>query len=435
LDALKNLSGVEYILGLHREEDFINADLIIKNPAVPDDSSFLKIAQDHKVPIETDVGIFFELCHGIIIGVTGSRGKSTTASLIHQFLKNKYPDTILAGNIRASVLEKLNEIKKTTLVVLELSSWQLNGLAKHEKSPQVAVITNIIPDHLNRYKSMEDYIADKKLIFKFQKPNNFLILNYDDETLRSFPPEAKSRIYYYSALNSQALTSPEDLPQASQESRIGAYASSGKIFFGAAKEKIAETSHIKLLGEHNLANILAATTVARLYDVPAKSIRKIIKEFPGLEGRLQLIQEVRGVKYINDTTATIPEATIAAISTLTDHYSLNRDQLILIAGGADKNLNFEELAKLITDKTKAVFLLDGSATHKLKREIKKQILSQNHPLIIKNFNNIEKAVISASKIAKRDDIVLLSPSCASFGLFRHEFERGEKFNQAVEKLN
>ncbi|OGZ34443.1 MAG: UDP-N-acetylmuramoylalanine--D-glutamate ligase [Candidatus Portnoybacteria bacterium RBG_19FT_COMBO_36_7] len=439
LDALRIFKGIRYVLGQHREEDFKNTDLVIKNPAVPDDSKYLKIARAAGVPVETDIGIFFELCPGQIIGVTGSRGKSTTAALIHQFLKAKHPDTVLAGNIRMSVLEKLQEIQRTTLVVLELSSWQLNGLAKHKKSPKMAVMTNFMPDHQNRYRSMKKYLEDKKIIYKFQTAKDFLILNYDDETLKKLVPEVKSKIYYYSA-DAQAVTELENLPKTNQETRIGARLSGDKIFFGAAKEPIAAMPDIKLLGEHNLHNILAAVTVARLFNVPVRIIKKILQEFPGLQGRLELVSEINGIKYFNDTTATIPEATIAAIEALTNRYSLAANQLILIAGGADKNLNFSELARLITKKTKAVLLLAGTATHKLGSEIKKHIFALNQnkksrsKLIIKIFNNLPFAVTFASKIAEKEDIILLSPGCASFGMFRHEFERGEIFNDAVASL-
>jgi len=441
LDGLRSFHGIRYVLGQHREEDFKNTDLVVKNPAVPDDSKFLKIARQAGVPIETDIGIFFELCPGPIIGVTGSRGKSTTASLIYQFLKPKHPDTVLAGNIRMSVLEKLQEIQPTTLVVLELSSWQLNGLAKHQKSPKVAVMTNIMPDHLNRYQSMEDYLADKKIIYKFQDAKDFLVLNYDDETLRKLVPEVKSKIYYYSA-DTQAIAELERLPKTSQEMRIGARLADGKIFFGAAKEPVATVSDIKLLGSHNLQNILAAVSVARLFNVPARTIKKVLQEFSGLQGRLELVREINGIKFFNDTTATIPEATIAAINSLGKPDAKN---LILIAGGADKNLNFNELARLITKKTKAVLLLAGTATHKLEIAIKKQMVnvpdtsnkakSGQQKFILKIFNNLPSAVGFAAKLAKNGDIVLLSPACASFGMFRHEFERGEAFNQAVLNLN
>jgi len=436
LFALSHLKNIRYVLGQHREEDFINTDLIIKNPAVPDDSKFLKIAKNHNVPIETDIGIFFELCQGTIIGVTGTRGKSTTASLIYQFLKAKHPDTVLAGNIRMSVLEKLAQIKKTTFVILELSSWQLNGLIYHKKSPQVAVITNIMADHLNRYGSMDDYIADKKNIYNFQSNKDFLILNYENEILKNLAPEAKSKIYYYST-DASVLAETEKMPKTEQESRIGAHLAGDQIFFGASKEKITQISDIKILGHHNLSNVLAAVTVARLFNVPSRTITDALKNFPGLEGRLQLIKEVIGVKYINDTTATTPDATIAAINALTNpskHLPLTTNHLILIAGGADKNLDFENLAELINQKVKAVMLLEGTATKKIEDEIKKDAHLRKLRLIIKKFNNLEKAVIAASKLAKNGDIVLLSPACASFGMFRHEFERGEKFNNAVNYL-
>lgn len=443
LEALINFNGIKYVLGQHREEDFIDTDLVIKNPAVPDDSRFLKIAKDHGVPVETDIGIFFELCSGHIIGVTGTRGKSTTASLIYQLLKQKHPDTILAGNIRMSVLEKMSQIKKSTLVVLELSSWQLNGLARHKKSPQVAVMTNIMPDHLNRYDSMDDYIADKKLIYKFQKTQNFLVLNYDDKIIKTLAPEVKSKIYYYST-DAQSIAELEKLPKTSQDARVGAHITGGSIFFGAGKQKIADVAEIKILGKHNLGNVLAAATVACLFNLPSKTIKKTLQEFTGLDGRLQLIKDIKGVKYINDTTATIPEAVIAAIEAVTDvsgYPSIHTRRLagadknlILIAGGADKNLNFEELAGIIVEKTKAVILLEGTATEKLESAIKKQMLIARSRPLIKKFKNMEKAVISASRLAKNGGVVLLSPGCASFGMFRHEFERGSAFNDAVNKL-
>lgn len=437
IDGLRHLKGISYVLGQHRKEDFINTDLIIKNPAVPDDSPFTKIALEHKVPVETDIGIFFELCEGQIIGVTGSRGKSTTASLIYQFLRAKHPDTVLAGNIRMSVLEKLQQIKKTTLVVLELSSWQLNGLANHKKSPQVAVMTNIMRDHQNRYDSISLYVEDKKVIYKYQDSKDFLVLNYDDPILKKLAPEAKSKIYYYSQ-DANAITELENMPKTNQETRIGAHLAGGKIYFGAGKEKIAEAGDIKIPGAHNISNALAAITVARLFNVPARIIKQELSAFDGLQGRIQLIKEANGVKYINDTTATIPEATIAAINALTEHLPPNSKHLILIAGGADKELNFDELAKLIAEKAKAVYLLNGTATPKLEEAIKKQALSANikiGKISVRKFASMKAAVATAAKTARYEDIVLLSPACASFGMFRHEYERGERFNEAVTSLN
>ena len=199
IDKLKGYT-VKYDFGQHRSEDFINTDLIVKNPAVSDKSRYLQIAKENKVTIETDIGIFFELCPAPIIGVTGSKGKSTTVTLIGEFLKQKYSDVVLAGNIRTSALDVFSSIKKSTLVVLELSSWQLAGLHSHKKSPRYAVLTNILPDHLNSYKSMESYIADKKEIFRWQKSKDILVLNYDDKVVRAMADDAtKSQVFYYTS--------------------------------------------------------------------------------------------------------------------------------------------------------------------------------------------------------------------------------------------
>ncbi len=376
---------VKYVLGRHRAEDFKNTDLIIKNPAVPKDSKYLKIARKNKVPIETDIGLFFELCPSKkIIGITGTKGKSTTATLIAKLLKARYK-VVLAGNIRASVLEKLPR-GKNTIVVLELSSWQLEDLKQHKKSPHIAVMTNIMPDHLNRHTGMRDYIEAKKLIFKFQKPEDFLILNNDDKVVREFAKETKAQVISYSK-----------------------------------KQAVKYLKHTKLLGEHNLSNISAAATVAKLFKIPSLSIKKTLKNFKGIEGRLEFIRKIKGVKYYNDTTATTPEAAIAALK------SFSRDKVILIAGGADKNLNFKKFAKEVLDRVKKLILLPGTATKKIKKEIK----TENFAIEI---NNMKEAVKKAIEMAERGDIVLLSPGCASFGLFQHEFDRGKQFKTRVKNL-
>lgn len=429
LEKLKNLS-IEYVLGKHRIEDFTEADMVIKNPAVPEDSKFLKAARDKKIPVESDVGIFFELCPAPIIGVTGTKGKSTTAAVLAQILSKKFPQVILAGNIRSSVLEKLPEITKDSIVILELSSWQLADAKEHKISPSLALVTNILADHLNRYKNLEDYIADKKLIYRFQTPKDYLFLNYADPLLKNFAAETKSRVYFYSA-NGDELVRAE-LPNLKQEPRIGAYAKGDKIYFGVKHEKICTLKDIKLAGQHNLNNILAAISVAKLYDIANQKIKLVLQKFEGLEGRLQLIAEVKGVKYINDTTATAPDAAISAINTITKQY-LSQDEaepkkhIILISGGADKNLDFTELGKLIGEKCKLLILLPGTATAKIKTAVGQKIP-------FSRAADMSKAVSQAAKLAKPDETVLLSPGCASFGLFRHEFERGEKFNEAVQLL-
>lgn len=385
LNKLKKYTKIKYILGRHRIGDFKNADLIIKNPGVPKESKYLQIARKNNVPIETDVGLFFEYCPSEkIIGVTGTKGKSTVATLIANLLATKY-QVVLAGNIRTSVLEELPKINKNAVIILELSSWQLEDLKDHKKSPWIAVITNIMQDHLNRYRGIKDYIEAKKLILKFQKADDFLILNKDDAIVRNFAKNARGRVIFYS--QKQALK-----------------------YFGRSK----------LVGKHNLSNLSAALAVAKLLKIPDSSINKVLREFKGIEGRLELIKQSRGVKYYNDTTATTPEAAIAALKMFRN--------IILIAGGADKSLNFKELAKIIAKRVKSLILLPGTATLKLRKEMEKFTVPTFE------IRSMKDAVKKAGKLAKRGDIVLLSPGCASFGLFQHEFDRGKQFQKCIEEL-
>ena len=441
LKQLKDLSAspnqgkhIEYVLGRHRLEDFTDTELVIKNPGVPDNSEFLAAARAKGIPIESDIGIFLELCPAPIIGVSGTKGKSTTATLIANIFSQHFPQVILAGNIRQSALTKLSEITKDTIVVLELSSWQLADAKEHKKSPYVAIITNILEDHLNRYNTFQDYVEDKKLIHKFQKDKDYLFLNFADQLSRELSKEVKSRIYFYSTDGSTLLK--EELPKINQKARLGAYAKSQKIYYGAAQEEICDVKDVKLIGQHNLANVLAAVSVADLYNVPREKIKKALREFKGLAGRLQLIAEKDGVKFINDTTATAPDAAIAAIHAVSAHYFPDRvkkgqtkeKHLVLIAGGADKDLDFTKLGETIADHIKAVVLLEGTATPKLTQAITK-------PEIIKGTtDNMIKAVKLARSSASDGDIILLSPGCASFGLFKHEFDRGQKFNEAINSL-
>jgi len=439
-ESLKQLKGesVKYIFNQHRPEDFINTDLVIKNPAVSDKSKYLALAREHKVPIETDIGIFFELCPASIIGVTGSKGKSTVATLIARFLAKEHSKVILAGNIRSSVLRKLNKINKESLIVLELSSWQLAGLRPHRKSPHCAVITNILPDHLNRYKSIDEYIEDKKEILRWQKSKGYSILNYDDKIVRSFAQGVKSQVFYYSQDN--GITSNLE------KERLGAFVKGEKIFMenpvkpfpdqdsaSLSDKKIKEIcslDDISLKGKHNIDNVLAAVTVAKLYQVSNKSIKKVLNKFKSLEGRLELVKIINGVKYINDTTATIPEACLAALNSFPSN-----KRIILIAGGNDKNMDFSQLAEMVNKKVKKIIFLEGTATSKFKKALEEQIELTNSQLkVIGPLSSMEQAVAEAEREAEEKDIVLLSPAATSFGLFRHEFERGEAFVKAVNDL-
>lgn len=408
-ESVGKLKGlpIEFVLGGHRKEDFSAADLIIKNPDVSDSSPYLEIARKNNVKIETDVSIFFKLSKAFVIGVTGSKGKTTTAWLIYHVLKKRYPELLIAGNIGVSPLKYLSQIKKNGKIILELSSFELEGL---RQSPQIAIFTNILKDHLNRYASMSDYINAKKAMFKYQKEQDFLILNYDDEIVRGFEKEAKSKVYFYSA---------KQKPQPT-----GCYLREDKVFFKQRKKMTLDIKDFKLFGNHNVSNMLAAITVCKVMKMPCKDISSQIKTFKGVPYRQEFIKEINGVKYFNDTAATMPDAAVEAIKTFRARFKSNK--IILIAGGQNKNLDFKEMANAIKEKIDFLILLPGTATDILKSELGK------------NFKAVEvgsmaSAVLKAKVLAKKDDIVLLSPGAASFNLFKNEFDRGDKFNEELKK--
>lgn len=367
IDKLKKYK-INFVLGRHRKEDFINADIVIKGPGVPSTSPYLDLARKNKVLIDTDVGIFFELCKNPIIGITGSKGKSTTAALLYNVLKKKFKNVLLGGNIGVSVLSLVSKIKKDSIVVLELSSWQLEGLLPHKKSPHIAIITNIFPEHLNRYKSFEEYMEAKKIIFKFQKKDDYLILNRD---LKKYNFVSKSKIIYFSGKTEEAVM-----------------------------------------------------IVGKIYKIKEEKIKKALKEFKGLPGRREFIAEIDGVKFFNDTCATHPEATIFSIQKIKEENP--QSDIVLIAGGQDKNLNFERFNKEIPKKIKCLILLPGNIEKKIKFQKKIDFIK---------VESMEEAVKKAKELAKAGDIVLLSPAAASFNLFKNEFDRGEKFKEAIYKTN
>ena len=384
---------IKYVLGQHRKKDFLEADLIIRNPAVPINSPYLKLARKAHIPIEMESSIFFRLFPpSKIIAITGTKGKTTTTHLIKNILQAAGQKVIMAGNFGVSLFDALPKLKGKTKAVLEMSSWQLEGLEFCQLSPHIAVITNIYPDHLNRYPSMEAYVKAKELISKYQSRNDFLILNRDNSWTKKIKKHSRAKIKYFSY---------RDI-----------------------------TREIKdiypLRGKHNLENLAAAIKVAELFKVSLPIIKKAIKNFHGVPNRLEMIREVKGIKFYNDTTATTPIAAQAAISSLSG-------PIIWILGGAEKNLPFDDLAKAAAKnkKIKAAIFLEGAATKRLWQALKK---AHTPFSFFGPFNNFNQAIKKAYSLAQKGDNILLSPACASFGMFQNEFDRGEQFKTLVEKI-
>ena len=415
LEKLKGLKNVEYILGQHRREDFTKADMVIKTPAAPWNNKHIKLALENNIPVEVDSSLFFKLCKNPIIGITGTKGKTTTATIIYEILKLAGKNPVKVGVGQVSVLDRLEKLKKDSVAVFELSSWRLSALGRIKQSPPIAVLSNIFPDHLNYYQSMESYVKDKKNIFLYQDPKDWLITNDDDDNLRSIAKEAESRIIKYSKLpikNGRSI-----------------FTEDGAIYLnnGVDIKKIISLEDLKVRGKHNIGNIMAAVGAAYAYGVEISKIREAARNFKGIAHRLELAGEIRGVKFYNDTAATIPEAVISALDSFTQ-------PVILIAGGTDKNLDYSRLSKAIIRKAKGLVLLKGSGTEKLVREIRKNLPEEEKDEEFKIVDSMDKAVEIAYRSAEAGDIILLSPGAASFELFLNEFDRGDKFKEAVKNL-
>lgn len=415
LEKLKDLKGVKYVLGQHRPEDFTKADMVIKNPAAPWNNKHIKLALEKKIPVEMDSSLFFKLCKNPIIGVTGTKGKTTTSTLIGEILKVAGKNPVSVGIGQVSVLDKLRDVKPDSWVVFELSSWRASGLGRYKISPKIAVITNIYPDHLNYYGSLEAYIQDKKYVFANQKPGDYCILNWDDKTLNKLEPEIRSQLI---KVAEQKISNGKTV-----------FVSDGIIYLnnGIDEKKVVAIADLKIRGDHNVSNILAAIAASFAAGASLEAIRKAVTSFVGVSHRLELIREIAGVKYFNDTTATTPESAISGIKAFTE-------PIVLICGGADKNLEMASLAAIIQEKVKGVIFLKGVATDKLIAELKK-IAPEG--TAVKHFTVVEtmaKAVELAGIAAEPGDVVLLSPGAASFGLFANEFDRGDKFKEAVKRI-
>src|SRR5574341_818538 len=279
--SIKQLEGlpISYNLGGHSEVNFIDIDMVIVNPSVPKDSKFLNIAKNNHIPIDTEMNIFFKLCPAPIIGITGSNGKSTTTTLIGKMLQQTQRTTWIGGNIGKSLLTHIEEIRPSDIVVLEISSFQLEDLISTKKSPHISILTNISPNHLDRYPNMDAYIQAKKGIILHQKPEDYTILNYDDPELRKWEKECKSRVVWYSAQNT--LTN-------------GAFAKNNNIVLSMNGQSITIPclSSAKIPGVHNLQNILAASCAAYLAGAKEPHIEQVVTTFTGLEHRLEFVREI-----------------------------------------------------------------------------------------------------------------------------------------------
>ncbi len=411
---------IQYVWGKHRRRDFIQADLVFRNPAVPNNSPYLALARKHGVPIETDDSLFLQLCPGRVIGITGTRGKSTTTAIIYEMLKeaNKAGRhrVFLGGNILFSPLNFLEKIKPGDWVVLELSSYQTENFVPFKVSPHISLITNLYPDHLIAYKDFQEYASAKEPIFTFQKPSDFSVVNYDNPDTRKMGGRVPSARFWFAAADKFKPAN-------------GAYLKNDWVCIrrDGREDKVVDLKKIKLIGDHNRLNVAAAALAASLAGASARAMAAAAARFPGLPSRLEFIREARGVRYYNDSTATTAEGTIAALN------SFPSNNVILIAGGSEKNLPFDGLAKSIIAMVSQLVLLKDKASVRIEREVLKR--KKSFPIVwAQDMGAAVRLATEAAAKSGRNPVVLMSPACASFGLFKNEFDRAEKFKAAVKRL-
>jgi UDP-N-acetylmuramoylalanine--D-glutamate ligase len=402
-ESVEALAGlpVDFRFGGHRAEDFADADLVLVNPAVPPDSPWLR----HARSLDTEMNLFFKLCRARrIAGITGSNGKTTTTALVGEIL-GKGPQRVwVGGNIGAPLLERVDEIAPDDVVVLELSSFQLEHLDALGRSPPVAVVMNLTPNHLDRHGTMEAYAAAKRAIVAHQAAADWKVLNADDPRVAAFASPSRTATF--------SLSGPADVVAKDERIRWTLGGGSGSF----------DVSARRLPGRFNLQNMAAATAASRLllpdWSGWERAAQEALVSFRGVEHRLEFVGEIGGVKYYNDSIATNPESTLAALETL-------KGPFILIAGGYDKKLPFDALGRAIAERVRLAVLI-GQTADGIARAVGPSATTE-----LRRAGSFDEAVALARDSARPGDTVLLSPACASYDMFRNFAERGRRFKQLV----
>ena len=414
LDELAGLP-IRYVLGRHDERDFTpeGADVVVRNPGVPRRAPLLELARKHGIPVEMEMSLFFRACPAPIIGVTGTKGKTTVSTVVGELLRVAMPEAVVAGNMGVSALDQLPWLRPDTPAVIELSSWQLESLIEHRLAPHIAVLTLIAEDHLNTYDDFADYAATKRGITRYQRSEDWLVVNSDDVEAWRAADETAATIVPFGLRD---------------RGTDGAWSGPDALVWRwrGMEERIPLPRSAALVGQHGTRNVLAALAVARLIGIDALAISQGLAGFRGVKDRMERVAEIAGVTYVNDTTATAPIAAVAAIEALAS----GAGRILLLAGGADKMLDPAPLADVVARHGARVILFDGTGTPTLERSLR-----QRGVIPAGTFTSMPDAVDAARGLAQAGDIIVLSPGCASFGLFRDEFDRGQQFREYVQALD
>lgn len=394
------------VLGGHLLEQLKDCELIIVSPGVPDDLEILNKARKNNIPIISELELGYMLASSPIIAITGTNGKTTTTTLIGEILKNAGKDVVIAGNIGVPLVDKVKKDRNIDYIVLEVSSFQLQNIMYFR--PKVSVILNITEDHLDRHKTFENYISAKARIFENQGEDDFAVLNADDEKVSSLSSRIKGNIVFFSR---------------KKELNKGVYIKNGVIVIkqGGNITPILKVDELRVKGLHNLENALAAICVSWIIGINFNTLAETLKVFTGVEHRLEYVTTISGVKFINDSKGTNPDASIKAIESIDS-------PLILIAGGYNKNSDFTNFIEAFDGKVKELVVIGDTAAI-IEKEAKKCGFFQVH-----KAKSMTDAVLLAFKLAQPKDTVLLSPACASWDMFESFEERGQIFKKAVYSL-
>ena len=398
-------SKVRVVLGAFPEEEMESLDLVVMSPGVPTDLPVVLAMKEKGIPVWGEIELAYVCGKGDVLGITGTNGKTTTTSLLGEIMKNARDSVFVVGNIGTPYTNAAADTREDSVIVAELSSFQLESI--HTFHPKVSAVLNITPDHLNRHHTMEAYIEAKEQIAKNQTEEDVCVLNYEDDVTRKFGERVKAQVIYFSSR---------------RRLEKGIYLEDGNIIYCRENpEKVCHVDELKLLGMHNYENVMAAVAMAAAYHVPMEIIRKTIREFTAVEHRIEFVAEKNGVAYYNDSKGTNPDAAIKGIQ------AMNRPTF-LIGGGYDKDSSYDEWIQSFDGKVKKLVLL-GATKEKINETAKR--LGFTDTILADTF---EEAVNICVEQAEPGDAVLLSPACASWGMFKNYEERGDKFKELVNQL-